>query len=166
MLFLDSLSFVSKFSQLLEVSQTAQNLRDTWHVSRNTFATCIRFLSFLFMLCLLSSRNSIVVPVKRVQGIIVKGRAVVHFIQERFRETSIMHRKIPLGINGNLLNHKTASLLTDTVQNNNLNKMKNNYNVAHCSLMFEIFSHFIYIFYRNRILTDLIEYFCISIVNP
>lgn len=115
MLFLDSLSFVSKFSQLLEVSQTAQNLRDTWHVSRNTFATCIRFLSFLFMLCLLSSRNSIVVPVKRVQGIIVKGRAVVHFIQERFRETSIMHRKIPLGINGNLLNHKTASLLTDTV---------------------------------------------------
>lgn len=115
MLFLDSLSFVSEFSQPLEVSQTAQNLRDTWHVSRNTFATCIRFLSFLFMLCLLSSRNSIVVPVKRVQGIIVKGRAVVHFIQERFRETSIMHRKIPLGINGNLLNHKTASLLTDTV---------------------------------------------------
>lgn len=118
------------------------------------------------MLCLLSSRNSIVVPVKRVQGIIVKGRAVVHFIQERFRETSIMHRKIPLGINGNLLNHKTASLLTDTVQNNNLNKMKNNNNVVHCSLIFEIFPHFIYIFYRNRILTDLIEYFCISIVNP
>lgn len=121
------------------------------------------------MLCLLSSRNSIVVPVKRVQGIIVKGRVVVHFIQERFRKTSIMHRKIPLGINGNLLNHKTGSLLTDTVQNNNLNKMKNNNNVAHCSLIFEIFSISSIFFIKIgccNIITDLIEYFCVSIVNP